>query len=345
VGASLAIASVSLGRDGGPVGCGTASPQPAEKRYGVIGMKRATAFAPASIGNVAAGFDLLGLAFPLVGDRATVERIEEPRVVVEELSGSDEPIPMEAEKNTAAVALGALREHRALDSGFRIWLHKGIPLASGMGGSASSAVAAVVAANALLDEPLSLAEQCSLAVEGEQIASGSRHADNVAPSLYGGLCLVLASHRVVRVPVPEGLHCVLVHPHHKVHTREAREVLSDRLPLADHVRQSACLASLLVGCHSGDLELLRFGLRDLVVEPQRARLIPGFSRVQTAALEAGALGCSISGAGPSLFAWAESEDRASTVMAAMVEAFAPLACEAWRAPIGGPVSGARLVEP
>ena len=208
-----------------------------------------------------------------------------------------------------------------LPFGFEITLHKGIALGSGMGGSAASVVAAVVAANALLDEPLSHEALYPFALDGEVVASGSRHGDNLGPMLLGGL--VLATHsRLVRIPVPPEWHCALVHPHVVLETRRARAALAGHYALGEFVAQSANLSLVLAGCYTGNAALVREGLSDVLVEPRRAPLIPGFATVKQAALDHGALGASISGAGPSVFGW--FEDRASAEAAAsdMRKAFA-----------------------
>lgn len=310
--------------------------------------RRATAFAPASVGNVAVGFDVLGLAFEVVGDTVTVEKVDTPdeTVVIDTVDGASGGIPLDVRGNTAGAALLALAADQRLSFGFRVRIDKGIPLASGMGGSAASAVGAVVAANALLEQPLEPGDLCTYAVAGEAVASGAAHADNVAPCLYGGLTLVVshAPPEIVSIPVPKRHACALVHPDLKVETRSAREVLADTVPLKLHVRQSARLGALIAGCFRTDVDLISHGLEDLVIEPQRARLVPGFERVKRSALEAGALGASISGAGPSLFAWCRSDRSAEPVKEAMIRAFANegIRAQGWTAPIAG--RGAHIVE-
>ena len=298
---------------------------------------RATAFAPASIGNVAVGFDLLGQSIAGAGDRATVRRTDDGEVRILAIRGVVQALPLTAADNTAGRALLALVEMRP-KLGFELELDKGIPLGSGMGGSAASAVAALVAANALLDEPLGIAELYALALEGEEVASGSRHGDNVAPSLLGGLVLAPGKGAPVSIPVPSSLHCALVHPHLVVATRDARAALVGSYALSEFVAQSEGLALVLAGCFKNDLELIRRGLRDVLVEPRRAKLIPGFSAVKSAALEAGALGASISGAGPSVFAWLPDRASAERAASAMVAAFATvgLASDPHVSPVAGP---------
>ena len=305
----------------------------------------ATAYAPASVSNLAAGFDLLGHAVPAAGDRVSVRRIAEPTVRIASVTGTSSPLPTEAAANTATAGLLALRAELGLAWGFEVEIHKGIPLSSGMGGSAASAVAALVAADALLPAPLGAAELLRYALVGETVASGAPHADNLAPSLLGGLVLVRSVEPpdVVRLPVPAHLCCVLVHPHLRLDTRTARAALPAAIPLRTHVEQSANLAGLIAGCFTGDLALIGRSLRDVVAEPHRAGLIPGFAAEQRAALDAGALGCSISGAGPSVFAWVAETDTAHQVRDRMVAAFAAggTGADGWVSAVDSP--GAHVV--
>lgn len=285
-------------------------------------MKAARAFAPASIGNVAVGFDVLGQALEGVGDTATVRRTRDGKVRVAAIRGVVTELPTEARANTAGRAL--LHLQRRLGDrriGFELELDKGIPLGSGMGGSAASAVAALVAANALLTRPFPLEVLYELAMEGEAAASGAKHGDNVAPMLLGGLTIAPLHGAPVRIPVPKGVHVAVVHPHVVLETKRARAALKGTYELHAFVEQSEGLALFLAGCFRNDLSLVRRGLRDVLVEPRRARLIPGFARVKEAALDLGALGSSISGAGPSVFAWFESATAAKAGGAAMAEAF------------------------
>ena len=305
----------------------------------------ATAYAPAGIGNVAVGFDVLGHAVEAVGDRVTVRRIDSPRVEITAITGCDEVLPLEPERNTATAGLVELVRERGLGFGFSVSIEKGIPLGSGMGGSAASAVGAMVAANALLDEPLDLLELLRYALTGEKVASGSAHADNIAPGLFGGMTLVRAMDPpdVVRIPVPGEIRCVLVHPHLRLDTRVSRGVLPREIPVGLHVRQTGNLGGFLAGCLTGDLELIRRSFTDLIAEPMRAPLIPGFGAVKSAALAAGALGCSISGGGPSVFAWCVGDAAAVAAREAMVAAWAAegTPSDAYVSPVNAP--GARIV--
>jgi len=300
---------------------------------------QATAFAPASVGNVGVGFDILGHTIAGPGDRITVRRIAQPLVRIAAIRSSRALLPFDAANNTAGAALIAMRGALALPFGFEIEIDKGIPFGSGMGGSAASAVAALVAANALLDRELPREALYPFALAGEAVASGSRHGDNVGPMLLGGLVLATAD-RLVRIPVPRDWCCALVHPHAIVETREARAVLERHYALGEFVAQSANLALLLAGCHAGDIGLVRDGLRDVLVEPLRAPLIEGFAAVKQAALDAGALGASISGAGPSVFAWCANGRIAERAAERMRAAFAKerIGSDAWISPVAGPAA-------
>ncbi len=315
----------------------------------------AAAFAPATVANVAVGFDLLGFALAAPGDRVAVTRLEGPApVAVSAVTAADtvtgaeaDAVPLQPDANTAAVALTAMIEGLGLPFGFSVAVEKGIPLGSGLGGSAASAVGAVVAAAALLDPVPPPERLLPFALAGEAAASGAPHPDNAAPCLFGGLVLALPGDppRAVRVPVPAGLVCVTARPHRRLDTREARAALAETVPLAGHVAQSGRLARLLAACYTGDFDLLRGALEDVLIEPQRAALVPGFDRAQRAALEAGAIGCSLSGSGPSVFAWTEGPDAARRVEAALRGAFAASGSEVstWTGPVGAP--GARVEDP
>jgi homoserine kinase len=298
---------------------------------------KATAFAPATVANVAVGFDILGFPLENVGDQITVTRVSQPGVTIESITGLDKKLPLDPLKNTASLALLELQRQRHLNHGFTVHIHKGLPLSAGMGGSAASAVGAVVAANALLDQPLEMQECLQMALAGEHVASGAWHADNVAPCLMGGLTLIAATEpfSLVNVPVPAGITCVLIHPHLEIETKASRAALQSHVQLRDHIRQSANLAGFLMGCAQNNLNLIEACLRDHVIEPQRAMQIPGFFKAQERAMQLGALGFSISGSGPSLFAWARSPASATTIHQGLCEVFAAqgLTIDSWVSPI------------
>jgi homoserine kinase len=302
----------------------------------VSGRQSATAFAPASAANVAIGFDILGFSVDVLGDQVTVKRTEKPGVVISGAAGVVKDIPREPERNTAGRALLAMQEALKPDFGFDAFITKGIPLGSGLGGSAASAVAAVVAANALLDKPLSKIELLQFAMQGEKVSSGSLHVDNISPSLFGGLVLTVGidNPRVKQIPVPPGIRAILVHPHLFLSTKQARGILKREVTMSDFIWQTANLAGFISGCYTNDLDMIRASFEDVVIEKQRSQLIPGFDAVRQGALAAGALGCTISGAGPTMFAWALEGD-AEKVRAAMVHAFgvANMKVDHWVVPI------------
>jgi homoserine kinase len=285
-------------------------------------LKDVTAFAPATVANVAIGFDILGHTVDAIGDHVRVRRIDEPVVRIRAITGIAGDLPTDPASNTAGRAVQAMQEALGLKFGFEIEIEKGIPLGSGLGGSAASAVAAVVAANALLENSVPRLELLRFAMQGEIVASGSAHIDNIAPCLYGGLILTVGidNPRVKQIPVPPSLRCVLVHPHMYLGTREARAILKTDITRSDYVWQSANLAGFISGCYSNDLDMIRDSFNDVIIEPQRHSMIRGFKEVQRGAMSAGALGCSISGAGPTVFAWAEIQ-YAEAVRGAMVAAF------------------------
>lgn len=300
---------------------------------------QARAWSPGSVGNVGVGFDILGHSLGSVGDRATVRRIAAPEVRIATITGCVAGLPTAPERNTAGMALIALRHALQLPFGLELELDKGIARGSGMGGSAASAVAALIAANALLDTPLSPRELYPFALEGEAVATRSRQGDNVGCMLLGGLVLATAD-RLERIPVPDAWHVALVHPHLILETRRSRGVLAGDYALSAFVAQSARLALVLAGCFKGDAALVRAGLDDGLIEPCRAPLIPGFSAVKQAALDHGALGASISGGGPSVFGWFESRAAAEAAVIDMAKAFgdAGQAADCHVAPVNGPAS-------
>jgi homoserine kinase len=298
-----------------------------------------SAHAPAGVGNIGVGFDLLGHSIAGLRDRATVRRIDEPLIRVAAVRGPFDVsiIPHDDERNTAGRALRALREGLSLPFGFEVELDKGIPIGAGLGGSAASCVAALVAANALLDAPLTREGLYPFAMEGEYASSRSHQGDNVGPMLIGGVALATAN-RLMPLRVPAWLHAVVVHPDQVLETRRSREVLAEPFPLSIVVAHGARLAQFLLGLERDDAALIRDGLQDVLVEPRRAPLVPGFAQVKAAAMDHAALGASLSGAGPSVFAWFASESEAMRAAPAMRQAFADagFASRAYVSPVAGP---------
>lgn len=283
-------------------------------------------FAPATVANVACAFDVLGFAVKEPGDEVVLTRSSQPGVRVTRIIGDDGRLPLAAEKNTAGVAVLELVRHLDSRVGIEIELHKRMPLGSGLGSSAASAAAAVYGANALLGTPLTTRELLPFAMEAERVACGSAHADNVAPALFGGFVLVRSYDPLDVVPLtPRAeLYCSIIHPLLELRTEDSRRILKKEIPLHDAVTQWGNIAGLVAGLLTGDTELIGRSLQDVIFEPVRSFVIPGFADIKQAALHAGALGCSLSGSGPSLFALCASEIIAVRAAAAMQGAFAAI---------------------
>ncbi len=287
-------------------------------------MTAARAFAPASVSNVTCGFDILGFGIESLGDIVRAETTEEPGIVIAEIRGARGRLPRDPQLNTASIAAQAVLDRLGVkDRGLVLEIDKHMPLSSGLGSSAASSVAGAVAADAALQGELSSDELLLCAIEGERAASGSVHADNVAPSLYGSLVLVRSAvpPDIIELPVPGELSCGLLRPRIEVRTHEARILLGDTLPLQQAVTQWANIAGLIAALYRADWELLERCLVDVVAEPVRAPIVPGFAAVKAAALEAGALGCSLSGSGPAIFALCRDRAGATAAALAMHETF------------------------
>ena len=282
------------------------------------------AFAPATVANVACGFDVLGLALEAPGDTVVASRTDAAGARLARITGDGGRLPTAAGANTATIAARTLLARHAPAAGVSLDLHKGLPLASGLGGSAASAVAAVFAVDGLLETGLSRRDLLACALEGERVAAGAAHADNAAACLYGGLVLarLTTPPDVVRLPVPEDLCVALVRPHMEISTAGARMRLGDTVPLRAAVAQWGDLGGFVHALHVGDWDLMGRCLRDHVAEPHRAGRVPGFGEVRQAALEAGALACSLSGSGPSIFALCRGRGAAEKVSRAMETALA-----------------------
>lgn len=306
-----------------------------------------TAFAPASIGNLGVGFDMLGLAIAGAGDRVSARKTSKAGVSIREVRGLDGEIhptlSSKADENTASIAAKSLWDKSGDDSGLELIVHKGVPLQSGMGSSAASAVAAAVAVNALLDEPLPREALLEHALAGEQFASGGLHADNVAPSLIGGLvlCPQVLLPKMISLPVPTGVSSVLVHPELQVNTADSRNRLAKGYSMHQWLTQQGYLAGFIAACNQNDIELLAECLRDEIIEPQRAESVPCFPAVKEAAMKAGALGCSLSGSGPSIFALC-LDNKAANIAVMMEQACRKMGyeCQSWVSPLDA--AGARV---
>ena len=284
-------------------------------------MESVTAFAPATVSNVACGFDVLGFALEEPGDEVTASLIE-GGVRIDDIFGDHGRLPRETARNTASVAAQALLTRLGERRGVALTIRKGLPLSSGLGGSAASAVAAVVAVDALFSARSSPETLMACAFEGERLGAGSAHGDNIAPAVYGGFVLVRVPNPpdVVRLPIPEGLMAVVVHPDLEIETAKARALLGTAVPRGDAIRQWANLGAFVDALHRADFALMARSLEDSIAEPRRAPLVPGLAAIKRAAAEAGALGCSLSGSGPSLFALCRDAAIAEAVAGAMTAA-------------------------
>ena len=289
-------------------------------------MKKLKAFAPATVANVGPGYDILGFAVSSPGDTVELELNNNGQVVIEQITGDQGRLPLDPTKNTATAGMMALLASIGSKQGVTVKLHKNMPLGSGMGSSAASSVAAVYGLNELLDRPLKSEQLLPFVMESERVACGSAHADNVAPALLGGFVLVrsYAPLDVIKLPTPQNLFCTLIHPEIEIKTADARKVLRKDIPLSSLVTQTGNIAGMVSALYRDDLELLSRSLHDVVVEPERSVLIPGFKKVKEAALSAGALGCSISGSGPAMFALSSSLSSAESAATAMLTAFEQL---------------------
>lgn len=274
-------------------------------------------FSPATIANVSCGFDVLGLCLDSVGDEMIITKSSQPGIRITEITGAD--LPLEAEKNVAGVAALALLEHLQPDCGFEIRIVKNIKAGSGIGSSAASAAGAVFGINQLLGQPLSNNELVHFAMQGEKLASGSAHADNVAPALLGGFTLVRSYEPldIIAIPSPDELYVTVIHPQIELKTKDARSVLKENIPLKKATIQCGNLGGLISGLYTGDYDLIGRSLHDELVEPIRSILIPQFDELKKAAKEAGALGGGISGSGPSVFALSKGRETAIKAAEAM----------------------------
>lgn len=278
-------------------------------------------FCPATIANLSCGFDVLGLCLETIGDEMIIRKSAEKGIRITKITGAD--LPLETEKNVAGVAALALLNAVKTDFGFEIEIHKKIKAGSGIGSSSASAAGAVYGINELLGNPFSRKELVDFAMKGEAVASGCEHADNVAPCLLGGFTLVRGYEPldVIRIDSPSEMYAVALHPHIEVKTSDARAVLHPMIPLKDAITQWGNVGGLIAGLYTNDYELIGRSLEDVIVEPLRKNLIPGFDETKFAALQNGALGAGISGAGPSIFALCKGQAIAEKVAFAMTETY------------------------
>lgn len=284
-------------------------------------MEEIRIFAPATIANVSCGFDILGLCLDTVGDEMIVRKVAKEGVRITKIVGQD--LPLEVEKNVAGVAALTLLKNVQSNEGFEIEIYKNIKPGSGIGSSAASAAGAVFAINELLGKPFSLNELIAFAMQGEKLASGTAHADNIAPVLLGGFTLVKSYHplEVLKINAPSDLYATVIHPQIEVKTSDARSVLKQQVSLQKMVKQMGNLGGLICGLYTEDYDLIGSSLHDEIIEPYRSILIPEFDDVKRSAIAAGALGAGISGSGPSIFALSKGEEVAKKVGATMAKIY------------------------
>jgi homoserine kinase len=289
-------------------------------------LREVCVFAPASVANVNCGFDVMGFSLERPGDRIMARKTDLKGISITEITGDRGLLPASTEKNTAGIAALSLIKQLDYDGGIELEVHKEMPMGSGLGSSAASAVGAVIAVNRLLDSGLSPIELLPFAAEGEKITSGTAHYDNVAPSMIGGLVLIRSQNPldVIELDCPVPLFATVVHPHIEIQTKDTRKLLRREVSLRKAVTQWGNVGGLVAGILKGDYELIANSLYDVIIEPIRSLLIPGFEEVKKAALEAGALGSGISGSGPSVFALSSTEKTAQKAGSEMKKTFSEL---------------------
>ena len=270
-------------------------------------------FSPATVANVGCGFDVLGFCLDKVGDEMVVKKSQRKGIFITKIEGFE--LPYDVNVNVAGVSALAMYAELDVDFGFEIEIYKQIKPGSGIGSSAASAVGSVFGMNYLLGNPFSKIELIKFAMKGEAVASKSEHADNIAPAVLGGFTLVKQSNplEVIQLPSPDALHAVIVHPQIEIKTADSRAVLPKTIPLSDAISQWSNVGSLVHALHTSDYNLIGKSLKDVVIEPYRSKLIPKFNNLRKISLESGALGCSISGSGPSIFSLCKGLENAKKV--------------------------------
>jgi len=274
-------------------------------------------FSPATVANVACGFDVLGFCLDSVGDEMVIRKTDKKGIHITKIENFD--LPYETELNVAGVSALAMYHAIDVDFGFEIEIYKNIKPGSGIGSSAASAVGSVFGMNELLGKPFNKTQLTEFAIKGEAIASKCEHADNLAPALFGGFTLVksIAPVQILEIPSPNDLYASIIHPQIEIKTSESRAILPKEVALSKAIQQWANLGSLVHALHTSDYELIRDSLKDVIVEPYRSQLIPHFNEVKEAVLKADALGAGISGSGPSIFSLSKSLETANKVKETM----------------------------
>jgi homoserine kinase len=280
-------------------------------------------FAPATVANVSCGFDILGFALNSPGDEIFLQKSSSGEVRIVEITGDEGKLPLDPEKNSASAVISNCLQHLGLNLGIDVHLHKKMPLGSGLGSSAASSVAAAFGINVLLGEPLKPKEVLRFAMSGEKVACGSEHADNVAPALLGGFVLIRSYEPldVIKLPAPSELYTSVIHPQIEIKTKDARDILKKEIQLKNAIKQWGNVGGLISGLYESDYDLIGRSMEDHIIEPIRSILIPGYPEVKKAALDAGVLGCGISGSGPSVFALSKGLQIAEAAAEKMVHEF------------------------
>ena len=284
-------------------------------------MKEIKIFTPATVANISCGFDILGLCLDTVGDEMVVREVPEKGIKITKITG--QKLPLETHENVAGVAGLALLENVDASVGYEIEIHKKIKPGSGIGSSAASAAGAVFAINELLGKPFSKQELIYFAMQGEKLASGSEHADNVSPVILGGFTLVRSYQPldVFKINTPNDLYATIIHPQIEVKTADSRAVLKNQVSLKKMVTQMGNFGGLISGLFTNDYDLIGRSLHDEIIEPNRLVLIPEFNKVKKGVIHAGALGAGISGSGPSIFALSKGERTAKFVGETMAKIY------------------------
>ena len=292
-------------------------------------MESIRVFAPATVANVSCGFDILGFALNSPGDEIQLTINAAGKVRLLEITGDDGKLPVDPDRNSASAVIIHVLQHLRMDTGVDIRLHKKMPLGSGLGSSAASSAAAAFAINQLLGNPLEMKDVLRFAMVGEQVACGSEHADNVAPALYGGFVLIRSYDPldVIKLPAPDDLHAVVIHPQIEIKTRDARDILKKEIKLKNAIKQWGNVGGLISGLYESDYELIGRSMEDHIIEPIRSILIPGYPDVKKAAMDSGVLGCGISGSGPSVFALTRGLETAEKASEKMYEEFKNIGIE------------------
>ena len=272
-------------------------------------------FSPATVANVGCGFDVLGLCLDKVGDQMVIRKTLRKGIFITKIEGFE--LPYAVHENVAGVSALAMYNELNVDFGFEIEIYKQIKPGSGIGSSAASAAGSVFGMNYLLDNVFDKIDLIKFAMKGEAVASKSEHADNIAPAILGGFTLVKQNNplEVIQLPTPKALHAVIVHPQIEIKTADSRAILPKTVALSDAITQWSNVGSLVHALHTSDYNLIGKSLKDVVIEPHRSKLIPNFNSLRKISLESGALGCSISGSGPSLFSLCEGLENAKKVEA------------------------------